>query len=403
MAQYTRLLLLLWTILFSQIANAQESLTIPTQNHCLFSGTWEDELYRFDNNPKVQEWVNDIVKAGGITQNFELVQASVENVAAVLDATTKKRYVFYSQNFIEKANRLEVYAALAHEIGHHAHQHSLTDERRGVEEGEADQFMGYVLAKMKGISSLGEAQKIVEILPTTHPFWKADDRRAAIKSGWERAQGFQIIESMGAFDNDPSKEAFLKAQFPFPPPPCCSPREIPRSSFTSATKLGDVADKISAALEKQGFTYRTFLSVPNGFALVTQMEQYNADYTCRIDASRWSNTPIGASFVGYLDYFKRLVMPSKAYYRTFVFIVTTNAFSQQGNNVSKKEASAWYGRGINRLPKTVADVPYTEGVTVTALVYEFVVPESNRKPSQKCPNVETQWHLEKSGLWLALR
>lgn len=402
MAKQTRLFYFLIATLFSQIAYAQELLSIPTQNHCLFSGTWEDELYRFDNNPKVQEWVNDIVKAGGITQNFELVQASVENVAAVFDATTKKRYVFYSQNFIEKANRLEVYAALAHEIGHHAHQHSLTDERRGVEEGEADQFMGYVLAKIQGISSLGEAQKIVDILPTTHPFWKANDRREAIKLGWLRAEQSLKID-VGEWEEDPNRNAFLKAQFPFPPPPCCSPREIPRSSFISATKLGDIANKLCAALEKQGYTYRTFLSVPNGFALVTQMEQYNADYTCRMDASRWSNTPIGASFVGYLDYFKRLVMPSKAYYRTFVFIVTTDAFSQQGTNVSKNEASAWYGRGINRLPKTVAEVLYTEGVTVTALVYEFVVPESNRKPNQKCPNVETQLHLEKSGLWLALR
>ena len=151
-------------------------------------------------------------------------------------------------------------------------------------------------------------------------------------------------------------------------------------------------------MNQQGYVYRTFLSVPNGFALVTQMEQYNNDYTHRVDENRWANAPIGESFTGYLDYFKRLLMPSKAYYRTFVFIVTTDVFSQQGQNVSKDAASAWYGRGINRLPKSIANLPYTEGVTVTALVYEFEVPESNRKPNQKCPSVNTQLHLAKSGI-----
>ena len=67
--------------------------------------------------------------------------------------------------------------------------------------------------------------------------------------------------------------------------------------------------------------------------------------------------------------------------------------------MTKKEAAAWYSQGINKLPKLVAEMPYTEGVTVTALVYEFEVPESNRKPVQKCPGVDTQKHLEKSGLW----
>ncbi len=390
----------LLSLTFSSQISAQERLNILTQNHCTFSGTeWDDELYRFDANKNVQIWVTEICQAGDVPQNFEIIQASVENVAAVFVPTTNKRYLIFSQNFIEKATRLSVYAALAHEIGHHANDHKLTDALRTVEELEADQFMGYVLAKINGIGSLQDIKRVNESLPPSYPSVLTDGERTEAKAmGWKRAEGALILKKMGDYSDDPSYDELLKAQFPFPPPPCCSPIELPHSNFGSAQKLGDIAVKLLSALNKQGYVYRTFLSVPNGFALVTQMEQYNADYSHRFDENRWTNAPVGESFIGYLDYFKRLLMPSKAYFRTFVFIVTTNAFNQQGKNVTKNEASAWYGRGINRLPRTVANMPYTEGVTVTALVYEFEVPESNRKPNQKCPSVNTQLHLEKSGI-----
>ena len=390
----------LFTLALSASIHAQELLNLPTQNRCTATGSeWDDELYRFDANPRVQTWITEICEAGGVTQNFAVIQASVENIVAVYDPASGKRYLLFSQNFIEKSTRLAVYTALAHEIGHLVNEHTLTNEVRGAEEFEADIFVGYVLAKIKNVSSLQKAQKIVELLPTSYPSVStAEKRRKAVEIGWKRAENLLIIKKSGDYANDPNYEKLLKAQFPFPPPPCCSPIELPRSIFGAAQNLGDVSNKIIAALNQQGYAYRSFLSVPNGFALVTQMEQYNADYSHRTDVNRWTNAPIGESFSGYLDYFKRLLMPSKAYFRTFVFIVTTDAFSQQGQNVSKKDAGAWYGRGINRLPKTIAELPFTEGVTVTALVYEFEVPDSNRKPSQKCPSVNTQLHLEKSGI-----
>lgn len=72
------------------------------------------------------------------------------------------------------------------------------------------------------------------------------------------------------------------------------------------------------------------------------------------------------------------------------------------NKVSKPEAEAWFGRGIGHLPKFIADQPIGEATKITALVYEFAVPESNRHPNQKCPHIDTQQHLEKSGIWKAL-
>lgn len=382
-------------------ANAQQTLSISTQNRCTFSGSvWENDLYRFQVIPKVQDWVNEILQAGNVEKNFELIQSNVENVAAVYDVERRKRYLLFSQNFIENAKtKLEVYAAFAHEIGHHANLHSLNNERRTIEEQEADMFMGYVLAKVKGIASFNDALKIIKLLPTSYPLVITNlDRQQFIRLGWERAVLSLGIDS-GEFSNDPNREAFLKAQFKFPPPPCCSPREIPKALFKSSKKLGDIAYKLSASLENNGYLSRTYLSVPNGFALVTSMEQFNnSDYTSRADNNRFTDKPVGENFKGYLDYFMRLLFPQKANFRTFVFIVTSNIFNTQGENISKEEATAWCGRGTNTLPKSIINMPYTEGVMVTCLVYEFEVPQSNRKPEQKCPTVLTQIHLERSGI-----
>jgi hypothetical protein len=394
------LLILLFQLgcLAAQIA----PLSIPTQNHCSFSGTnWEEELYAFDKNAQVQGWIDEILQNGNATQNFEVINASVENVAAVYDLATGKRYLLYSIDFTEKTRKTalwRVYAALAHEIGHHVNNHQLTEERRTFEELEADQFMGYVLCKTKGIASLEESLKIVELLPSSHPSVRdADNRRAAIKNGWLNATKSLIINSAG-FDAAKEREEFLKAEFQVLP--CCSPLPLPQHFFQNAPVLGKIAEKLKLTLDKQGYYYQSYKSFKGGFALITQMEQFNADYTFRNDDTRWQALPMGGSFKGFMDYFEKLLLPQNRRYRTFVFVVTTQGFSQEERNVqvTKQDAEKWYQSGKSQLPRLIAQEP-AAGATVTAIVYEFQIPESNGKPKQTCPTINTKRHLEQSKIW----
>jgi hypothetical protein len=399
-----RLSILYLLALVCQTTIAQTTLNIETQNRCQFSDTtWESDLYRFDVSAQAQAIVKEICQLADVPQNFELVQTNVENVVAVYDTKTNKRYILYSQDFIERAESSAiVYIAFAHEIGHHAFGHILDNKGRANEESYADMFMGFVMAKLNDstITSTSDVYRLLEKHPSPYPRTSPLHRIMDIEAGWSQAQrGLTGNKNMGFSDDD--MKAFLNAKFPFPPPPCCSPREIPLTAFSKAKNLGDVAKKLTTALEDKGYTSRSFLSVPNGFAIVTQMEQYNEDCTSRTD-NRWADVPMNAAFVDFLDYFKKLIFPTKTYYRTFVFIVTTNAFNLQGKTITKNEAMAWSNSGINALPDEIINLPYTEKVKVTALVYEFVVPDSNRKPTQKCPNVDTQLHMEKSGIWKGL-
>lgn len=375
---------------------AQDLLELNIAQRCIYSGdVMDEELYRFEDSDKVMAWVKEIAELGDAGLDFEVLQANVENVSAVLDG--EKRYLLYSLNFVEKNSELEVIGALAHEIGHHANAHTFSDERRKTEELEADQFMGYVLSK-KGFPK-SDIEIFLKKMPTSYdvPF---EERRAAVFEGFGTAERAMQLKSL-PFDNDPKLKELTLPSFPWPPPSCNARFEIPETTFAGFKTLGDVERKIRMALDAKGYAQRSYFSVPNGFALVTQLEQYNGeDGSVRNDRTRWLDYPKKDNFLGVMDYLKSIVMPQKGYFRLFVFVVTNQSFGGSTQRVSKEQATAWLNQGFNKLPRSLAAMPFSTQYDVTALVYEFVVPESNRKPEQKCPSplFDAKTHLQKTGI-----
>jgi hypothetical protein len=374
---------------------AQTPLTIPTQNRCSFSGTmWEDELYRFDDNTQVDSWIREILVAGNATQNFKIVPTNVENVAAIVD--NGQRYLFYSLDFIQKATPIDVYGALAHEIGHHVNGHTLTADRRQIEESEADFFMGYVLFKLKAKTTFDKS-RIEAFLQKMPSATSLSERREAVFSGFDKADHSLQFKSL-QLDNDPKIELLTLPTFEFKK--CYATFDLDKTSFAGNKTLGKVDEQLRVALDRRGYAQRSYFSVKNGYAIMTQMEQYNqGDATSRNDRTRWLEHPARDNFAGIMDYFTSVLMPNKGYFRLFVFVVTDNAFKSKDERVSKNEAAAWLSQGANRLPKVLAELPYTEGYNVSVLVYEFEVPESNRKAKQICPTprFDARTHFIKAG------
>lgn len=393
-------LLLFFLAAASRLLPAQDLIELNIEHRCVYTGGYMDaELYRFSDSDRVLAWVKEITELGDAALDFEVLQVNVENVSAVLDSTT--RYLLYSLDFVEKSSELQIIGALAHEVGHHANAHTFSAERRKTEELEADQFMGYVLSK-KGFP-LPDIEAFLKKMPLSYEV-SFEERRAAVLEGFHRAERAMEIKSL-PFDNDPRLEGFTMPSFPWPPPSCKAQFGLPETSFTGFNTLGDVERKIRMALDANGYAQRSYFSVPNGFALVTQLEQYNGeDGSLRNDRTRWLDYPKKDNFGGVMDYLKTIVMPQKGYFRLFVFVATNQAFGGGAQRVSKDEATAWLNLGFNKLPRSIAAAPFSDGYDVTALVYEFVVPESNRKPEQKCPSplFDAKTHLTKSGLagWL---
>ena len=114
------------------------------------------------------------------------------------------RYILYDKDFMDNLDSGSNWGnlfILAHEVGHHINGHSLdillyksiepkTLEQRRQQELEADEFAGFVLAKLEG--SLDEANKIITSISdnsedsfSTHP--SRDKRLKAVRDGYKKA------------------------------------------------------------------------------------------------------------------------------------------------------------------------------------------------------------------------
>jgi Zn-dependent protease with chaperone function len=117
-------LLIAVLLLMSSALKAQELLDV-------YSGTqMDDELYAFTpESREMESRVRKILEVGGnLKINFYLVETNVQNVSAVIDG--EKRFLFWSQDFFERASDMAKIGMTAHEMAHHLNKHSLTADRQ---------------------------------------------------------------------------------------------------------------------------------------------------------------------------------------------------------------------------------------------------------------------------------
>jgi hypothetical protein len=381
---------------------AQELLEINTAHHCSYSGALESELYRFEANADVPGMVANLLQFTGTPQNFELVETNVESVASVLDG--EKRYLLYSQDFfIRLKTKAEAYGLLAHALGHHAHEHGFSPEFREKEELEADLFMGYALCKTPNIT-----QPAALALPEKQPLVHAiapEARREAIAGGWKRADAYlRGKENLAYYDDGTANAALPLPRFPWPPPQCAQRQTLTESLATSCRTLADVNGRLRKALNGKGYQQRSYFQTPNGFALVTQLEQFSTDGVSKTEKHRWVDYPVQENFDGLFSYLQALFMPMPGHFRMFVFVVTDQPYNQSSRQVTKEEAVGWLSQGLNLLPSEVGQRRLNDRHYLDVLIYEFEAPQTTKKCRQKCPCLkDSRTHLEKSGLAGLLR
>ncbi len=407
---------------------AQDLLDLSAKNYCQYWGdTIENELYRFELNESVPQAVGKILGWAGREANFELVQTNVSSVAAVLDGD--KRYLLYSQDFFyHLPTPLEAYALLAHEIGHLLNGHRFEACCRRDEELDADQFMGYVLFKShltdeqnalrmvewryaeQGFSWQRTAPLVIKnrnkpYLFTGHGTVSAQERQAAIARGWARADA--AIQGLGSLayyeDENKVQQAGLRS-FPWPPPTCAERYTVQRNMAGRFKTLGAVDDWLQKALDNRRYWSRSYHYLPNGFALVTRLEQFTADGASKPEQHRWVDYPVSEGSGGIMDYLSSMFVPNKGYFRVFVFAVTDQPAGSNGKTIERAEAQKWLENATSLLPYDIAKLPVSERHFVEVLVYEFEANGSNRKANRRCPCAKPcREHLEKSGLLNGLR
>jgi hypothetical protein len=205
-----------------------------------------------------------------------------------------------------------------------------------------------------------------------------------------------------AVDSAASREDVIPFKpFPWPPPRATAFQTIDNNYFGSAKVLGDVESKIISALDKFGYTDRSYYSVPNGFAIATKLESINQDGSSKPTPERWEVKESEVNFFS-SEYIKSIFISKKGFFRVIVILITDELLYQAKNSPSKAAALKMVIDGATRPPTSVRLIPFSKDHSVTALIYEYrtnnnATGSANIVPSDK--SISGMDHLKKAKIW----
>lgn len=194
--------------------------------------------------------------------------------------------------------------------------------------------------------------------------------------------------------------------FPWPPPRASATELVPTEFFSQSQDeyriLTDIDRKLIHALDSFGYFDISYYAVPDGFAMVSKMEQIKDDGTSKDPPDRWVTQPRGFRLLSPQDWVLSLLGAPVGRYRVIVFVVTPHPFTQREVDVTAEEVQDWLGAGLNTLPDQVGEIEYQTTYRCTALIYEFVRPSTGEVRLVENGPLTARAHLDKSRLWEAL-
>lgn len=211
-------------------------------------------------------------------------------------------------------------------------------------------------------------------------------------------------QSIATVHEEGTTVAVVPPAFPWPPPKPSATVSVSLGSLGTTRNnvtFHDVDARISEALANAGYDERSYFGVPDGFAVVTRLEQMTSDGQPE-HANRWVSEiqPMSLTEFSISEYLQALFGVPKGHYRIFVFIITSDIIVQSGTPVTQGQAQTWLVEGANRLPGVMGALPYTADHTTTVYVYEFVQSGVGETANQNIPSSLTgKQHLLGAGLW----
>lgn len=202
----------------------------------------------------------------------------------------------------------------------------------------------------------------------------------------------------------PNQPDDLPPFFPWPPPRASAWDVVPNNliyrDLQHPLTFAVLAERMERALDVAGYNHRAYYHVPDGFAMVTQVEKIEDDASSSAE-NRWQRISDQKTF-SLSHYIYNLVNSKPGKYRVLVFVVTDIPFSLNGDSIGPAVAQEWVFGGRVFLPRGMQSTVYDVRHRTTALIYEFARPPKI-DPYLVIPSSQTgREHLLKSGIWAAL-
>ena len=200
--------------------------------------------------------------------------------------------------------------------------------------------------------------------------------------------------------------SFRLPEFPWPPPPYSTRLKLDRALLVagqpSPTNDGSVATRMEQALATNGYTLVSYYAVPDGFAMVTQIERIDPNAASAAE-QRWSTQiePVSLIPFNLNAYIRALLGKNGDSFRVIVFTFSPTPFTTSGRPIPAGEAAVWVEKGATALPAEIAAKPYGNDTICTALVYEFRI-SSLGASLQRPSSFDGTHHLRAAGILTTL-
>jgi hypothetical protein len=188
----------------------------------------------------------------------------------------------------------------------------------------------------------------------------------------------------------------------FPPRPAhapvfLSPDKLAEFFSRSPPQLTHADHALRYILSSAGYVETSYHPIPDGFAMVTRLEQIEADGRPK-EPGRWEiSGPAFRSF-SILEYLRALFTAPPGHYRILVFTVTPVPVTQSSASVSSGEAGEWLRSGSDILPEKVGNQEFNWNYHCTVLIYEFEHGSARSKAALRYPGLPATSHLTGAGL-----
>lgn len=163
--------------------------------------------------------------------------------------------------------------------------------------------------------------------------------------------------------------------FPIPYPKPSSSYVFPKSIVRKARNMADMDSILIDGLDKVGYSNFSYYKIPNGYAMVTSIENIDQNAFPIPSPGRWGvkSTPIQVFDIG--DYLKVLFNANKGYYRSIVFLITNKPLHHDGVVPTSNQIRNLADSGSSILPYDAKYFVLNDSYRLEALIYEFVKPE----------------------------
>jgi hypothetical protein len=188
---------------------------------------------------------------------------------------------------------------------------------------------------------------------------------------------------------DTRLKPWLPAMLPWPPPmPSCRvvlDRAVVEQGRFKIKKLGDIDDALLYAINKAGYSEVSYWSVPQGFAIVTPVEQIDSTGRPLENGMRWSQKIAQMKDFSIQGYLKALVTAPQGHFRVLVFVASPEPFAPVSTKEVLSTIEKWSTGGLNFIPEPIRSKPVDKRYRITALIYEFKKTKDSEYPENIAP------------------